>query len=246
MSLISLSRRELLARTIATGVGGLFLSSFGSRPAPAQSLTLAEDLRKGVVSWNKQVAHQPPLIQDWLGHSEIIRATKNEFADDSFHGEWANDYAYEHEEKKYVRGGTIFGAESNSWWMGIVYHPWQHIDGYHPFRTLNVVEKAAQYENRTFFERTLSFYQEGQMTFAPFPDTKRLRLTQVHYDSFYQIVRKANLNPDDYRLHYARYHVMAGRAGGSIRPRPLIAHAYTLKTAVNVRQELRMTYSSAT
>ena len=82
------------------------------------------------------------------------------------------------------------------------------------------------------------------MLFTPFPDTPRLPITATYEDSFVQIVKRANLNPDDYRLHYARYFVTAGRRGTQITPRVLLAHAYTLKTAVNIKQELRISYTS--
>jgi hypothetical protein len=242
MSIISLSRRDLLAKTIATGVGGSLLSTFSADHAAAQTEADADLLRKGIVEWSERAADQPVLIKDWLAHSEVVKATKNEFAS-GVHGEWANDWVVEHESKKYIRTATNFGRV-DPFWMGVVFHPWMHVIGYAPNRTLNIREVATLQQNTTFFERTLRFYSDDSLIFAPFPDTPRLDITTAHEDSFARIVMRSGQNPANYRLHYARFYVMAGRHGTQVPPRPLIAHGYTLRTAINIKQNLQITYST--
>jgi hypothetical protein len=243
MALISLSRRDLLARTIATGVGGITLSTFPGRPPLAQSLTDPQQVKSGISRWNDTTSSEPSLVKEWLANSEATKATKNEF-DSGVHGEWANDWAVVNRSKTYARCSTIFGQLDNPYWMGVVFHPWMHVLGYAPNRTLNTTELATLYESQRFFDRTLNFFSDGQMVFAPFPDTPRIQISSLHEDSFVRILTRANVNPNDFRLHYARYYVMAGRRGSRTVPIPLLAHAYTLRSATDIKESLRISYTS--
>jgi hypothetical protein len=244
MSLLSLSRRDLLTRAIATGVGGITFSTFCGGRTSAQSLTDPQQLRYGIEQWNDALSAQPLLIKNWMATSEFRMASKNEFTS-QIDADWANDWVVSNRSNTGARCNTLFGKNDSDLFMGVEFHPWMHIDGYHPNRTLNTVEMAALDENKPFFEQTLNFFKDGRLFIAPFPDTPRLRITSAHEDTFVRIVRRANQNPDNYHLHYARYYVMAWWSGSRITPRPILAHAYTLKTAKDIKVELRIAYTTA-
>jgi hypothetical protein len=115
-------------------------------------------------------------------------------------------------------------------YVGVAYHPWAHVSGYHPNRTLN----AAEIE---WLERVYT-----EMHVMPFPDTPRRAISSLHEDVFVNILQRANRNPSDYRIHYARYYVIAGTRGSRVVPRLVMAFAYTLRTAVDIKRELQISY----
>src|SRR4051812_24109678 len=93
MSVFSLSRRELLSRLIAAGVGGTVLSTFpSSQQLRAQTDEEAQNLIQKVGWMGENIAEQSEPVKEWLRNSSIIKATKREF-ETAVHGEWANDWA---------------------------------------------------------------------------------------------------------------------------------------------------------
>ena len=71
----------------------------------------------------------------WLLQAELVKATKNEFSDE-VQKEWANDWAIIGS----FRIGSFRSETDFPVWFGITFHPWMHIDGYAPNRTLNTAE----------------------------------------------------------------------------------------------------------
>jgi hypothetical protein len=110
MSLISPSRREMLTRMIATGAGGVLLTSFSGVVARAQDRQEAVRLRMGV-DYVGDATDEGSVVREWLQYSETIRATKNEF-ESGIHGEWANDIALKNDRSQYLQIITRFYKSS--------------------------------------------------------------------------------------------------------------------------------------
>jgi hypothetical protein len=194
---------------------------------------------KKLVAFVDAVVEQRELARDYLDSAQVVRANKSEFSSPT-QAEWANDFAIQHPTGKYPSFSTRVGARA-----GIGPHPWMHIlPEYNPSVTLNVAEMESLQPTASFFQRQLSLYRNSVLVMAPFPDTPRLPAEQVHIDGFANIVHRANLNPDDYRLHYVRYYVMS--VAGTNRPakvQPLIAHAYTRRDEIRIKENCHINYS---
>jgi hypothetical protein len=245
MSLIPLSRRELLTSSIARGIGGTIFSTFALSQARSQESTEGDNLRAGVGFMSDKVSSNPSAAREWLQSAETIRATKNEFISD-LHGYWASDFALRSTNHSFLVTLTPF-IKANSTGvcrMGVAFHPWMHIDGYGVNRTLNVPEIQSLYPAATFFRRQLNLFENGTMAMVPFPDTPQLPINTLHEDTFVKIVLQAQSNPNAYRLHYARYYIMAGRTGSASNFIILVAHAYTLKDEPDTKNGLRIAYTS--
>jgi hypothetical protein len=242
----SSSRREFLARMIVTGSGGPILSIFNLRQAAAQIAFAYESLMMGVLFMAAKIARQAALGQLWLNNSEIITASKNEF-DSEIQAFWANDSIIVNRTAGPLHLDTPLQSSDGPLLLGVNFHPWMSIVGYHPSVTLNTHEIASLRAATELFTNAESGWldQDGTMVIAPFPDTPRLSISQVHVDGFAAIVRKNNLNPNDYRLHYVRYYVMAIRQGGGrVRPQPIIAYAYTRRADADIKEKLNIAYAT--
>jgi len=242
MAFLSATRREAIAAIIASGAGLLMSSCERNNPEPLES-DGANDLRasaRRLIELSPD-ASERKVANDWLAKSAVIAASKLEFADSSeTHRFWANDLVLRHPEglglTLTLSAGRIPG--------GIMFHPWMHVTGYHVAATLNNQEIASISSKAEYFDKTLRFYQDVGIVYTPFPDTERLAIKDVFLDSFVAVVQRANLNPDDYRLQYARYYVLTGQSG---TPRPLLAHAYTSVTETNitrVKRTCKLTYTT--
>ncbi len=236
-SFLPLSRRALISRVVATGVGGVVWSTLGSKIAGAQPSGLSQpgedDLVNSVVTMGNNIADQPPLVQDWLKHSETNREGKTRLAqkqgfENDFHGQWANQREFVTPLNPLRTRFAIADSGTRYCLMGVFYHPWMHILGYAPNRTLNFWEVESLRPTTVFLERQFRLSRNGILAIAPFPDTPRISPTQVYSDGFARIVTDANLNPNNFILWYVRFYLMAvATSEGVQQPQPILAHAYT-------------------
>ena len=244
-SLLSLSRRELISRVVATGIGGAVCSTFGSRPLLGQPNTQA--LVNSVVAMGDNIAAQPPLVRQWLQNSEtarggrVLQQARNVGFDNDFHESYANQWEFIDPMQPAYTRFIVQDAGTRTCLMGVYYHPWMHILGYAPNRTLNYVESESLRPTTVFLERRFRLARNGVMAIAPFPDTLRMRPAQEHVDGFARIVLDANMNPNDFVLRYVRFYLMAVVSSyGTQEPQPILAHAYSYP---RYSRDLQLNYS---
>jgi hypothetical protein len=89
-------------------------------------------------------------------------------------------------------------------------------------------------------------FDGNQMVLCPFPDTPRLLITSAHEDAFVRVVKFRNEDPNKYKLHYARYHVISVARGINRDPKVYLAHAYSYKSETNIYQNFLISYTTVT
>jgi hypothetical protein len=174
----------------------------------------------------RDIASQPgsltsPLkVDTWFEGSSVKRATKIEFQA-PIHASYANDFI--------LQSSTDFELRYNPTAVPIRVHghPWMSITSYSPNVTLNNAEIAALLPTATFFDSQMRFYNNGTGS-APFPDSPRLQVQDMHQDAFDRSARGASINPRRFHLHYVRYYLLGTAPSlGHPKPQPLLAHAYS-------------------
>jgi hypothetical protein len=242
MSIISPSRRKLLTKIVATGVGGAIFSTFDAGEADAQLVGNPADLLQAVSFMNENIAENRTSAQEWLAGSEIIKATKNEF-DSPIQAEWASDFSLRNE-RGFLKTNARFQSDTEQCQMGVSFHPLMSIIGYRPNLTLNIFEIKSLYTATTAYNNNIGLYSNDRMVLAPFPDTARLEIQPLYEDTFVRIVLMHNDDPNKYRLYYARFYVMCvATSTGKRKPQPILAHAYGLRNITNIKEDVRISYT---
>jgi hypothetical protein len=233
MSLFSKSRRDFLARSIASGTAIVLYDTFGSADLFAgEDWDSQTELEEHLRVVNNNLADASPEMQDYLKHSEIVRATTSS---GEFHETYNNSYQIVHEQRQSFSTQTSFTGykdeSSGILWVGINLHPWSWIASeYRPNLTLNNAElEVLKKTNDSFTE--IAKWKNETLVVVPFPDSPRLVVEQQHLDGFARLLKKNDIDPDQHELRYVRYFLSATRKGSdsSLRMKVITAYAHTRK-----------------
>src|SRR5258708_6468329 len=121
MSLISQSRRDFVAKSIALGTGGLIYSTFGLSPLNADpTIGSRTSFVESLLILKNNISDQSTEMQDYLSHSEIVRSTSG----DDFNTSFNDNYEVRHQENQSLVTTTSFARDSQSGFLGVSNHPW--------------------------------------------------------------------------------------------------------------------------